>query len=79
MKRITLYTKPGCHLCESVEQVVARVAARRQIDVETRNIESDPADFQRFQFDIPVVFVDGREVARHRLTAREFEAALDQR
>ena len=78
MKRVTLYTKPGCHLCESVEQVVARVAARRQIDVETRNIESDPADFQRFQFDIPVVFVDGREVARHRLTVREFEAALDQ-
>ena len=78
MKRVTLYTKPGCHLCESVEQVVARVAARREIDVETRNIESDPADFQRFQFDIPVVFVDGREIARHRLSVREFEAALDE-
>jgi glutaredoxin len=78
MKRVTLYTKPGCHLCESVEQVVARVAAKRKLDVETRNIEADPSDFQKYQFDIPVVLVDGKEVARHRLTVREFEAALDQ-
>jgi glutaredoxin len=77
VKRVTLYTKPGCHLCESVEQVVARVAARRNLNVETRNIEDSVDDFQKFQFDIPVVFVDGREVARHRLTVREFEAALD--
>ena len=77
MKRVTLYTKPGCHLCEAVEQVVARVAQRRSLQVETRNIEADPSDFQRFQFDIPVVYVDGKEVARHRLTSRELEAALD--
>ena len=78
MKRVTLYTKPGCHLCESVEQVVARVAAKRKLDVETRNIEADPADFRKYEFDIPVVLVDGKEVARHRLTVREFEAALDE-
>jgi glutaredoxin len=77
MTKVTLYTKPGCHLCESVEQVVAQVAKRRKLDVQTRNIEADPADFERFQFDIPVVFLNGREIARHRLTVRELEAALD--
>ena len=77
MTRITLYTKPGCHLCESVEQVIAQVASRRALEIEIRNIEADPSDFARYQFDIPVVCVNGRQVARHRLTTRELEAVLD--
>ena len=77
MKLITLYTKPGCHLCESVEQVIDRVVSRRTCAVQKRNIEDDPADFQKYQFDIPVVLVDGKEIARHRLTVAELNAALD--
>ena len=77
MNVITLYTKPGCHLCELVEQAIEWVASRRACAVQKRNIEDDPADFQKYQFDIPVVLVNGREIARHRLTVAELNAALD--
>ena len=79
MKRptVTLYTKPGCHLCEAVEQVIASVARRRPLVVESRNILDDPADFEKYRHEIPVVLVNGAEVARHRLTAGELEAALE--
>lgn len=77
MTRVTLYTKPGCHLCEAVEQVIAGVAGRRTFALAVRNVLDDRADFERYQYEIPVVLVDGVEVARYRLTASELEAALD--
>ena len=42
-----------------------------------RDISEDAADFQRYQHDIPVVLVDGIEIARHRMTARQLAQALE--
>jgi glutaredoxin len=77
MHTLTLYTKPGCHLCEAVEAVIARVAKRRPIQLVVVNILDHPADFERYQFAIPVVSVDGCEIARYRLTVESLDAALD--
>ena len=60
---VTLYTKPGCHLCEAVEQAIAQVARRRPLEVVLRNILDDPADLERYQYEIPVVLLDGVETA----------------
>jgi glutaredoxin-like protein DUF836 len=73
---VTLYTKPGCHLCEAVEQVIAQVDRRRPLVVVRRNILNDPGDFERYQHEIPVVLLDGVEIARYRLTPGELEAAI---
>jgi glutaredoxin len=77
MHTLTLYTKPGCHLCDAVEAVIARVAQRRPIQLVSVNILDDPADFERYQFAIPVVSVEGAEIARYRLTVESLDAALD--
>lgn len=77
MPRITLYTKPGCHLCEMAEQVIAQVRQRRSFDLEIRDILDDPQAYQRYQHDIPVILLDGREIARHRLSAQELEQELE--
>ena len=77
MRHITIYTKPGCHLCEAVEKTINGVAKKRaDLTVVFRNICEDPADFEKYQFDIPVIFLDGKEIARHRMTAEQLAAAL---
>jgi glutaredoxin len=76
MKLVTLFTKPDCGLCEPVKQVIASVARRRRFRLEVRNILDDPADLERYKEAIPVVMVDGQEIARFRLTAHDLEAAL---
>jgi glutaredoxin len=76
MKLVTLYTKPDCGLCDLVKQVIHNVARRRRFRLEVRNILDDPADFERYKEAIPVVMVDGQEIARFRLTAHDLEAAL---
>ena len=78
MIRVTLYSRPGCHLCEMVERVLHHVASKRPFELIIQDIDENPVDFERYQHDIPVVLVNGREVGRHRLTAAQFEAALDQ-
>jgi len=77
MTRVTLYSRPGCHLCELVERVLEHVRKSRPFDLEIRDIDQDPADQAKYTNDIPVVTVNGVEVARHHLTAAAFEAALD--
>lgn len=76
MTEVILYTKPGCHLCDAAAQVIEQVGRRVPLRLVKRNILDDAEDFRRYQFEIPVIFVGGREIARHRLTAAELEAAL---
>ena len=78
MRRVALYTKPGCCLCDETKLVLERVRARYPFELLVRNIEEDANDFENYQYAIPVVTLDGREVARYRLDAAEFEAMLRQ-
>jgi hypothetical protein len=79
MQVIRLYTKPGCHLCEAVEQVIARVRRDVPFEFVKRNILDDPEDLKRYSDLIPVVTVDGREVARYRMTEAQLIAALQEK
>jgi hypothetical protein len=56
--------------------VVADVARRRRFKLEHKNILDDLSTYDEFKLIIPVVYVNGVEVARFRLTAYELEAAL---
>ena len=73
---VTLYTKPGCHLCDAAAQVIERVGRRVELRLEKRSILDDAEAFDRYQFEIPVIYLGGREIARHRITAAELEAAI---
>ncbi|HZG16505.1 MAG TPA: glutaredoxin family protein [Candidatus Bathyarchaeia archaeon] len=59
--QITLYGRPGCHLCEQVEQRIRRVANDFLLNLSIVNIESDPALHEKYMFTIPVVEIDGEE------------------
>lgn len=77
--QITLYTKQGCHLCDSVEQTIRLVQRTHPIELAIRNILDDPADFERYQYEIPVVILDGVEIARYRLSEAELIAAINKK
>lgn len=78
--RITLYTKPGCHLCEDarrvVDDVVGRVQASVSLSVEEIDILGDPALQTRYGEEIPVVLIDGKMHTYWRVDPARFEKAL---
>ncbi|HAM24982.1 MAG TPA: NrdH-redoxin, partial [Actinobacteria bacterium] len=40
--RITLFTRPGCHLCDTAREVVNAVAAECAVGVQEVDITTDP-------------------------------------
>jgi len=62
-QRIRLYGKPGCHLCEQAEEMLEDLGVEQPLAVETIDITSDPALFERYRFEIPVIMLDdGRSI-----------------
>ena len=61
MRAVTLYTRPGCHLCEEALDVLERVRADVPFELSERNIEADDALLRAYLERIPVVAIDGRE------------------
>jgi glutaredoxin len=72
---VTLYTRAGCHLCEVALGVVQRVASGRA-EVELVDIDTDPQLVERYTVRVPVVAVDGREIAEYEVDAAQLDAAL---
>jgi rSAM/selenodomain-associated transferase 1 len=76
---VTIFTKPQCSLCEEAEEVIEAVRARpgqRMFALVRRNILDRFIDYDRYKHDIPVILVDGVEIARHHLTEQQLESAL---
>ena len=61
MTRLTLITRPGCHLCEVAQEAMARVAADTGEAWEEIDVESDVALEIEYGDRVPVVLLDGRE------------------
>jgi glutaredoxin len=60
--RITVYGRPGCHLCDDALAVLERIRADAPFALETVNIEDDDALLAAYLERIPVVSLDGEEV-----------------
>jgi glutaredoxin len=74
--RVVLYTKPGCHLCEDMRDVVQPALNAAGLTLAERDITASLDDYLKYRHDIPVLLIDGREVARHRITETALAAAF---
>ena len=62
MRSVTLYGRPGCHLCDDARAALLRVQADRPFRLQEIDIEADDALFKRYLERIPVVALDGEEL-----------------
>lgn len=76
---VVMYTRPGCHLCDTAEQELWSLARRSNIslDVKHVNVEHEPHLEKQYGEHVPVIFIRGQEVCRHRLDAHLALQALE--
>ncbi len=74
--RLTLYSKPGCHLCEAMKAIIARVATRVPLSLEEIDISGDPALVSAYGEQIPVLLIDGHKAAKYRIDEQDLENRL---
>jgi glutaredoxin len=59
---LTLYSKPGCHLCDEARQVLDRIARELPFTLHELDIESDERLHRAYFERIPVIALDGVEL-----------------
>jgi glutaredoxin len=59
---VTLYGKPGCHLCDDARAVVERVRADHPFELREVDVSLDPVLLREYGERIPVLAVDGEEL-----------------
>jgi glutaredoxin len=73
---LTLYSRPGCHLCEEMKEIVAAVAPELDCTVSEVDISGEPELEARYAAEIPVLLINGRKAFKYRLTQRELRKRL---
>ena len=78
MIALTLYSRPGCHLCDDMKAVVERVARTSTPvpTIEVIDISSDPELEALYGLEIPVLLVNGKKAAKYRVTEEELRRQL---
>ena len=77
--RVTLYSKPGCHLCEDVRAVLDEIQPTHRFAIDEIDITRDDELFAQYRYEIPVLLIDGEEVGRGALTERDVLKAFEDR
>ena len=73
---VRLFTKDGCTLCDAAKDVLASAAVQQPHTLESVDI-TDPEHavwWDKYKYDIPVLHIDGKYWAKHRIT---LEASLE--
>ena len=73
---VTLFGRPGCHLCDDALAVLERIRSDVPFDLRTVNIEDDDALLRAYLVRIPVVSVDGDEVYDYFVDEADLRARL---
>lgn len=74
---ITLYSRPGCHLCEEAKDAIAALLREFGAVLREINIDEDPVLKERYGWDVPVIFIGAHKAAKHRVDLAQFRRQLE--
>lgn len=73
---VTLYSRPGCHLCEAAKAAIHPLLEEFGATLHEISIEGDAVLTERYGWDIPVLFIGSRKAAKHRINVRQLRRQL---
>lgn len=75
-RRLTLYTRYGCCLCEEMKEVIRQVIGETPLDLEEIDVDCAPDLAAQYGDEVPVLFIDGRKAFKYRVTVAELKKKL---
>jgi glutaredoxin len=69
---ITIYSKPGCHLCDEAKAEILGSPCRDKFELREINIETDTDLYEKYKYEIPVIFIGEHKAFKYHLTSKEF-------
>jgi glutaredoxin len=89
MHDVVVYSREGCHLCDIVKETLERIQNQQVQGLQVRNqadftwreidIDTDPELRQKYNEEVPVIFIDGRKAFKYHMDERQFLRVLAKR
>ena len=76
IRRVTLLTKPGCHLCDDARPLLVEALTPMGLAFDEVDITTDAALYATYWTQIPVVLVDGEVIGVHHVDPTALATAL---
>jgi glutaredoxin len=73
---ITLYTRPGCRLCDETKAAIAPILREFAAVLREVNVDEDAALKERYGWDVPVIFIGQHKAAKHRVDLAQFRRQM---
>lgn len=73
---VTLYSRPGCHLCEEAKAAIAPLLREFGAVLREINIDEDSVLKERYGWDVPAIFIGAHKAAKHRVDLAQFRRQL---
>jgi len=73
---VRIYTKPRCSLCAQARRVLEEIRTRVDFVLEVVDVRDDADTWEHYRHAVPVVTVDGKEIARLRVDPAVLESRL---
>ncbi len=74
--RLTVYVRAGCHLCDDMLVALQGWQPELGFELETRDVDSDPAWAERFGPRVPVLAAGDTEICHYFLDINRLRAYL---
>ena len=75
---VTLYSRPGCHLCEEAKAAIAPLLREFGAVLREVNIDEYAILKERYGWAIPVIFIGAHKAAKHRVDVAQFRRQLQE-
>ncbi len=79
MHEVVVYSRRGCHLCDIVKEALTRAEGKADFVWREVDIDSDSQLRQKYNDEVPLVFIDGRKAFKYRMDEDQFLRRLVRR
>ncbi len=69
---VLLYTRTGCCLCDEAKQLLRELRKTVRFELQEIDIDRDPELRQRYNEEVPVIFIHGKKAFKYRMDPRQF-------
>lgn len=77
--QVTIYSRPGCHLCDEAKEVIAALRGHAKFDLAEVNVDDDGELMSLYGDEVPVVEINGRKAFKYFVNPDDFLKKLRSR
>lgn len=74
---VNFYTKEGCHLCDVALDVIEQAKGKIDFQFNSIDITKDDELMIKFEFEIPVIEIDGEIVFKNKVDKKKLISILE--